>query len=142
MITLACDHRVMVAGKAKISLNEIAFGSSVFAGSTEMLRFWVGGANATKILFSGSMYSAEEARSLGLVNEAVIEEDLMDVAFNVASGFASKSPRAFASMKSLLRRNVVEEMRRREEESIEKFVHIWYSDDTWANLQNITISQA
>src|SRR5262245_46619333 len=38
MLTLPCDHRVMVAGSAKIGLNEIAFGSSLFAGATEMLR--------------------------------------------------------------------------------------------------------
>lgn len=139
MLALACDCRVMVAGKAKISLNEIGFGSSVFAGSTEMLRFWVGGANATKILFSGSMYSSEEARSIGLVDEAATEHDLMDVAFNMASDLASKSLPAFSSIKSLLRRNVVEQMTRREEESIKEFVDIWYSEDTWASLQNIRI---
>ena len=33
MLALACDYRIMVSGKAKISSNEIAFGSSVFAGS-------------------------------------------------------------------------------------------------------------
>lgn len=52
MLALACDHRVMAAGKGKISLNEIAFGASVFAGYTEMLRFWVGSATATDITFA------------------------------------------------------------------------------------------
>ena len=139
MLSLACDCRVMVTGKAKISLNEIGFGSSVFAGSTEMLRFWVGSANATKILFSGSMYSAEEARNIWLVDEAVTEHDLMDVAFNMASVLAAKSPPAFAHIKSLLRKNVVEEMTRREEQSIREFVHIWYSEETWKKLQDIKI---
>lgn len=139
MLSLACDCRVMVAGKAKISLNEISFGSSVFAGSTEMVRFWVGSANATKILISGSMYSAEEARSIGLVDEVVTEHDLMEVAFNMASVLASKSPPAFASMKYLLRRDAVEQMTRHEEESIQEFVNIWYSEETWSNLQNIRI---
>ncbi len=41
MLALACDNRVMASGKAKISLNEIGFGSSLFAGSVEMLRFLV-----------------------------------------------------------------------------------------------------
>src|ERR1700730_17239221 len=57
MLALACDYRIMVMGNAKISLNEIGFGSSVFAGSTEMLRFWVGNSNASKILCSGALYS-------------------------------------------------------------------------------------
>lgn len=139
MLALACDSRVMVAGKAKISLNEIAFGSTVFAGSTEMLRFCVGSANASKVLYSGAMYPAEEAMSFGLVDEVATEHDLMDVAFNMAAALASKHPPAFASIKSLLRRSIAEEMIRRERESIKELVDIWYSENTWVNLQDIKI---
>jgi 3,2-trans-enoyl-CoA isomerase len=139
MLALTCDHRVMVGGKAKISLNEIGFGSSILAGSVEMLRFWVGNANATEVLFSGAMYTAEEAKRMGLVDEITTEDDLMDVARKAASSFARKKQPAFASIKSLLRRSVIEEMIRRERESIKEFVDIWYSETTWANLQNIRI---
>jgi len=139
MLALACDGRVMAAGKAKISLNEITFGSTIFAGSTEMLRFWVGSAAATKILFSGAMISAEEARSLGLVEEFEPEESVVNRARRFASDLGSRPASAFASIKSLLRRPVVEEIRRREQESIREFVEIWYSPFTWANLQKILI---
>jgi enoyl-CoA hydratase/carnithine racemase len=142
MLALACDHRVMVSGKAKISLNEIGFGSSVFAGSTEILRFWVGSASATKVLFYGALYSAEEAKSLGLVHEVARADELMDAARKTASGFASKHPPAFASIKSLLRKSIVEEMMRRERKSIQEFVDIWYSETTWVNLQKIRIYEA
>jgi enoyl-CoA hydratase/carnithine racemase len=54
-----------------------SFGSSVFAGSTEMLRFCIGSANATKVLYSGAMYSAEEAMSIGLVNSVLTEKNLL-----------------------------------------------------------------
>lgn len=139
MLALACDGRVMAAGNAKISLNEIRFGSSVFAGSTEMLRFWVGNAAATKVLYSGAMFSAEEARSLGLVEEVQPEAAVLDRARRVASDLASRSASAFASIKSLLRRPAVEEMRRREQESIREFVEIWYSAATRASLREIRI---
>ena len=139
MLALACDHRIMVSGKAKLSLNEISFGSSVFAGSTEMLRFWVGSANATAVLVSGAMYSAQEARSLALVQDVVSEEDLTERASQVAAALALKQAPAFASVKSLLRRSVVEEMSKREAEAIREFVNIWYSEATWANLRNIQI---
>lgn len=142
MLALACDYRVMASERAKISLNEIGFGSSVFAGSTEMLRFGVGGANAAKVLYSGAMYSAEEARQLGLVDEVAAGPALMDAALKAAADLASKSPRAFAGIKSLLRKSVAEEMRRKESGSIKEFVEIWYSEETWANLQNIKIHEA
>jgi len=139
MLALACDIRVMVAGKSKISLNEIAFGSSVFAGSTEMLRFWIGSANATKVLYLGAMYSAKEAMSLGLVQEVLTADNLMVQARRIASDLASKHSPAFASIKSLLLKPIAEDMMRRERASIREFVDIWYSEPTWANLQDIKI---
>jgi enoyl-CoA hydratase/carnithine racemase len=139
MLALACDYRVMVTGKARISLNELGFGASVFAGITEMLRFAVGSANATKVLYSGAMYSADEAKSIGLIDETAAELDLMDAAVKIASTLGSKHPPAFAGMKSLLRKTIAEDMMRRERQSIREFVDIWYSEHTWANLQNIKI---
>ena len=139
MLALACDTRVMVAGKGNISLNEIAFGSSVFAGSAEILRFWIGSANATKVLYSGAMYSAEEAMRLGLVEKVLTEDNLMVEARRIASDLASKHSPAFASIKSLLRKPIVDDMIQRERASIREFVDIWYSEPTWANLQNIKI---
>jgi 3,2-trans-enoyl-CoA isomerase len=139
MLALACDRRIMATGKAKCALNEISFGSSVFAGSTEMLRFWVGSAAATEVLYSGEMFSAEQARSLGLVDEVQPEEAVLDRAAKAASDLASRPAAAFASIKLLLRRPVIEEIRRREEESIREFVEIWYSPGTRAKLRNIRI---
>ena len=139
MLALACDHRVMVSGKARIALNEIGFGSSVFAGSTEMLRFWAGSANATAVLYSGALYAAEEARALGLVHEVASEGGLMDAAGKVASDLASKHLPAFSGLKSLLRKGIAEEMLRREGDAIREFVEIWYSEPTWSNLKDIKI---
>jgi len=139
MLALACDNRIMAAGRGKVSLNEITFGSSVFAGSTEMLRFWVGSATATKVLCSGAMYSAEEALGLGLVQEVMPEDQLMVRARKIAGDLASRQSSAFKSIKSLLRKPIAEDMIQREKGSIRAFVDIWYSKPTWANLQDITI---
>ena len=139
MLALACDNRVMAAGKSKIALNEIAFGSTVFAGSTEMLRFLVGNANATEILYSGALYSAEEAMRLGLVQAVIPEEDLMVAARRIATNLASKPAAAWASIKALLRKPIAEAMMQRERKSIRELVDIWYSEPTWAKLQDIKI---
>lgn len=139
MLLLPCDFRLMIPGKAKISLNEITFGASVFAGCTEMLRFLTGSAAATEILYSGAMYSAEEALNLGLI-QAIVDEDLLiDRAKGVAEDMAAKPAAAFAGIKALLRKPVAEEMKRREAVSIHDFVEIWYTEETWANLQKIKI---
>lgn len=139
MLALACDRRFMAAGKGKVALNELAFGSSVFAGSVEMLRFAVGNRNAEEILYTGAMVSPEEALRLGLVDEVCSAEDLSGNAVAAARELGGKSQPAFRSIKRLLRGPVAEEMRRREIASIGEFVDIWYSEATWRNLREIRI---
>jgi enoyl-CoA hydratase/carnithine racemase len=139
MIALACDYRVMVSGKAKISLNEITFGSSVFAGSVAMLKFLVGGKSAHAVLYDGTMYSAEAALQMGMIDQVSSDEKLMEDAREAARRFATKDAAAFRSVKSLLRAPVADEMTRREAPSVQEFVDIWYSEGTWKNLQAIKI---
>jgi enoyl-CoA hydratase/carnithine racemase len=139
MIATSCDYRVMVTGKARISLNEINFGSSVFAGAVEMLKLLVGNRNAESVLYSGAMYTAEEAHRMGLVDQVVSEADLEDDAGKVAREYAARDPDAFRSIKGLLRRAAAEQMEKSERDSIEEFVRIWYSEKTWARLQGKTI---
>lgn len=139
MLSLACDQRIMAAGRAKISLNEISFGSSVLAGSTEMLRACVGNAKAQEILFSGAMYSAQQAEEMGLVDHVAPEQDLIELSEKIAVELGEKPSAAFASIKSLLRKPIAEEFVKKEADAIKEFVNIWYSDATWENLKKITI---
>jgi len=139
MMALACDYRIMVSGKARITLNEIGFGSSVFAGCVEMLRFCVGSRIATKIVYSGTMYSAEEAKELGLIDKVTTDEKLVSTARKIAVDLGGKPKNAFLSIKLLLRTSVAEEMKRKEEKSVKEFADIWYSKSTWENLKKIKI---
>jgi len=45
------------------------------------------------------------------------------------------------SVKSLLRTPLAEEMTRSEETSLKEFVDIWYSENTWKNLQQIKVAK-
>jgi len=139
MLATACDYRVMVTENAKISLNEITFGASVFAGSVEMLKFCVGQRNAETILFSGAMYSAQEAKQLGLIDRVSSAENLNQDVMTVAEEYARKDGTAYQSIKRLLKKPIATEFIKRERDSIHEFVDIWYTEGTWANLQNIKI---
>ena len=135
MLAIACDCRIMVAGKARMSLNEIDFGSSLFAGSVEMMKFWMGHRQAERAILSGRMYSAEEALDLGLVDRVVSDDELAQAAEAVAREFAGKDPVAFGSVKKLSRQGAASAMRAGERESLLEFVNIWYSESTWRRLQ-------
>jgi 3,2-trans-enoyl-CoA isomerase len=139
MLAIACDYRVMASGKSKISLNEITFGSTLPAGCVEMLRYWIGFGKAQEVLYSGAMYSAEEALGLGLVDKVCPPEELLDAARKVAKDFAQKDGAAFKSIKGLLRGPVAQEMTKREKDAVPEFVDIWYSETTWSKLKEIQI---
>ena len=139
MIATACDARIMVSGKARIGLNEIGFGSSVFAGSAALLAHWVGQRHAQEMLYSGTLYPAEDAAAMGLVDAVVSEEALPGAARTLAARHGEKDPAAFRSVKEILHVPVLEEMAARERASIREFVEIWYSEQTWKRLREIRI---
>ena len=139
MLATACDVRVMVKGNGKIGLNEIGFGSSVFAGSLELLRFWVGDRRAQEIVYGGALHTPEQALALGLVDAVVADVALLEEARRHLEQLAGRPSRAFRSIKQLLRQPLAEEIQRREEASIREFVEIWYSKETRAELEKIRI---
>ena len=140
MLAIACDYRIMTIGKAKISLNEVTFGSSVFAGSTEILKHVTGNRNAEEILFSGLMYTAEQAKQLGLVDEVIAEEEFSTRLMSLAKEFKAKDAVAYTSLKKLLRQDILEKIDNYEMDSIKEFINIWYSESTRAQLKKIVIN--
>ena len=139
MLAISCDYRLMVPGKAKISLNEINFGSSLFAGSVEMMKFWIGTKNAERAVFTGDMFNADEALQMGLIDRIVAAEELYAEADKVARHYAEKDGAAFKSIKYLVRKSLADDFIRKEQKSISEFVDIWYSENTWNNLQDKVI---
>ena len=85
------------------------------------------------------MYAAEEARGLGLVDRVTSSVNLIGEAAQLAEELAGKDPTAFRGIKLLLRGPIGERMRERERDSIERFVEIWYSEETRKQLRAITI---
>lgn len=139
MLALACDQRLMVEGPARIGLNEASFGSSLFAGSIEMLRFAVGDPAAVRVATTAALFDARAAADLGLVDDLVSGEQLLSEARSRARALSHGHRAAFRSIKSLLRGRVLEAMRAAESASIDEFVEIWYSPSTRKELQRIQI---
>lgn len=129
ILALGCDKRIMALGKAKIGLNEITFGATLPFGSVQMLRSATGDKNASRILYTGGLYGAEEAESLGLVDSAVSPEELAETALGEARALGGKDPSAFASIKNMLRKPFIESTARAEKDSVSKFLDIWFSPE-------------
>lgn len=139
MLIAACDRRVMASGKARVSLNEITFGASLFAGSLEMLRCVIGHRNAEIIALGGAMYSAEEGRDLGLIDVVTEPYSVLPEAQAMAVDMCKIDLTAFADIKRQLRAPVVERIKRDEADQIKRFIDIWYSDSTREQTKGIEI---
>jgi enoyl-CoA hydratase/carnithine racemase len=139
MLATAADYRVMADGKARISLNEVTFGASLFAGSVEMLRHLVGPRQAEAVALEGAMFPAARARTIGLVDEVAPAETVLARAVEIATDMASRDATAYAAIKRLLRGPVLERIRISEAAGLQSFVEIWYSPATREQLKKIRI---
>lgn len=139
ILALACDFRIMVSGKAKIAMNEITFGSTLFTSAVEMLRYAAGSKSSQDIVYSGKMLSAEEAFSLGLIDKSANEDDFISIVAKTAQYFAAKDLVAFNSIKKLLKLETIKKIDEEEKDTISEFVDIWYSESMRENLKKIEI---
>lgn len=141
VLALCCDYRIMLDGKPKIALNELSFGSTVFSSIAQFLIYTVGNRNAERILYSGNMYSAGDAKAISLVDEAAGPDTFDSVVSETASRFARNDLRAFSRIKKLIRRETLNAVELTEHDSIAEFVNMWYSDETRKKLAEIQINR-
>jgi 3-hydroxyacyl-CoA dehydrogenase/enoyl-CoA hydratase/3-hydroxybutyryl-CoA epimerase len=80
-ITLACDYRIASDDPAtKIGLPETTLGLVPAWGGTTRLPRLIGADKAAEVILKGKLYGAEEALKLGLVDEVVSKEQVLDAA--------------------------------------------------------------
>ena len=88
-LAMACDIRI-ASEKAKFGQPECGLGITPGAGGTQRLPRLVGPAKAKELLYTGKIIGAEEACRIGLANEVVAPDALMDTAMEMATMIAKK----------------------------------------------------
>lgn len=91
--TLGCDLRLLAEG-ARIGFNFLKLGLHPGMGVTHLLPQTVGAAVAADLLLTGRLAGAGEALALGLVNEVLPREGLLDRALAIAAEIAAQPPGA------------------------------------------------
>ena len=86
----ACDVRI-AHERAKLGQPEINLGLMPGGGGTQRLVRLVGEGQAMRLVLSGELVSAEEARDIGLVDEVHDEETFDDRVYELAGSMAEKS---------------------------------------------------
>jgi enoyl-CoA hydratase/carnithine racemase len=104
---IALLHDILIAGEsAKLGTGFAPIGLTAELGISYLLPRLVGTTKAADLLFTGRLVGAAEARELGLVAEAVGDEQLLERAMELASLIAAMPPLGVQSSKRLLRRSM------------------------------------
>lgn len=102
---LACDLRI-AAEDAKLGLTEVRRGIIPGAGGTQRLSRAVGITKAMEMCLTGDTVSGLEAKSLGLVNNAVPSADVLKTAEDLAGRILKGAPMSVSFIKEAIKKGV------------------------------------
>jgi enoyl-CoA hydratase len=101
-VAMSCDIRV-AAETARLGQPEVNLGLIPGGGGTQRLPRLVGLGHAMRMILTGDMVGAAEAREMGLVDLVVPAGELRAKTLELAQGIASKSPLTLRVAKEALR---------------------------------------
>ncbi len=104
-LAMCCDIRI-ASEKAKFGQPEVGLGITPGFGGTQRLSRLVGLGKAKELIFTAKIIRADEAMKIGLVNNVVAAEDLMESALGLAKEIASKGQLAIRYAKSAINRGI------------------------------------
>ena len=107
---LSCDI-IIASENAKFALPEVKVGFFAAAGGVQRLSRQIGKKAAVEIMLTGGSVGAEEALALGIVNQVVPHEKLLESAIEKATVIANNCPSSVkASMEALNHMDQLEEI--------------------------------
>ena len=130
MMAFAGDYRIMAKGRFALGMMEIDVGLAAPIGVVEMLRHFLGGRVAERVLFSGERFTPENALSLGLVEELVEPAQLMDRALAQARSLAQKPTAGYRRLKRYSREALAARMHALDDAHLDELVEQWFSEET------------
>lgn len=100
-LALACDIR-LAAGEATLGFRENYIGLIPGVGGCARLIRTIGLAQAKEFIWMGTMYSAQEAKEMGLLNKVVPGDRLLDETYEYARTLLKRAPQSIGLAKKLL----------------------------------------
>lgn len=88
------SHFRIASTNAKLGLPELTLGLIPGYGGTQRLPKLIGKGRAAQMIFTAEMIPAQKAFEMGLVNEVVSQEELMDYTIKIAKKIAQNSSKA------------------------------------------------
>ncbi|NHM02365.1 enoyl-CoA hydratase/isomerase family protein [Flavobacterium difficile] len=94
-LAMSCHFRI-ASTNAKMGLPEVTLGVIPGYGGTQRLAQLIGKGRAMELIMTANMIDAETAKSYGLVNHVVPQEELLDLAKSIGAKISNNSSVAIA----------------------------------------------
>ena len=135
VLACAADQRVMASGVGRIGVTELLVGVPFPAIAMEIMRRAVVSHRFEEVIFRAATYLPDDAVKLGLVDEVVEPEVLLQRAVVAAATLAALSPAAFALTKRQTRAIAFERLARAASVDAD-VVALWCADETLAHVRD------
>ena len=127
-MALACDIRIAEAS-AQVGFPQSRLGLLPGWDGAQRLFDTVGRSAAAQLLFSGKRVSAEEARSLRLVDEVVADGSVLSHALELANTFAEVAPLSLGAIKHTLKAAASADAAQARIDARACFARLWFTED-------------
>ncbi|HEY2838774.1 MAG TPA: enoyl-CoA hydratase-related protein, partial [Pirellulales bacterium] len=136
IIMMAADYRLLALGEGRVGLTELAVGVPFPTWPLEIARAAIPREHFARLIYTAALVSPSEAHALGLVEEVIEQEELLDRAFAVARQLAAVPAETFAITKRQLRSPLVEAAERRAPSDDNEIFTNWSSEKTQQNIRS------
>ena len=135
IFAMAADERIAAQGRGRFGLSEVILGVSVPACLMEPFRHVVGSRHMERLAVTGENLDIEGALKLGLLDEAVPGEQLLERAFERARFLAGLAGPAHAAIK--LRSRAAAIARFDQARDHDPFLDFWFSEDARFRIRDM-----
>ena len=125
VLALACDYRLGVEGDYRIGLNEVAIGASYPRVAFEIVRLRLTHAHASELLLGATLYPADQALRLGVVDELLPPDTFAATALRRAARLGSFPREAYAHTKAALVAEAVARVRAETPDEAARGAAVW-----------------
>ena len=132
VLSLCCDRRVMAEGDYTIGLNEVRIGIPVPRVVADLATRTVGRRVGEALCVSGRRLNPVEALEVGFVDELAPVGEVVAAARRWCEDIIQSPSQALSDTRSVLRRDLIESIRRHSKDDARLFTDRWFEPD----LQN------
>lgn len=136
VLACAVDHRLMAQGAGRIGITELRVGVPFPVLTLEIMRFAVAPQHFARIVTSAATFAPEVAIDLGLVDEVVPGDALLERAIAAAETLAALDAATFALTKRQMRQPVRERVERDGPRFDPAVDAVWHAPETAARIRD------